>query len=274
MKKFIVLWSVLVLTSSNLIAHDMFLKLRSYIVEPNTKVTLALYNGTFDKSENIITRDRMIDVSVVGPTNQRNRINKNQWRDGWYESLLDLDLKSSGTHVIGLSTETRIIELSAEDFNGYLKHDGILDVLEARKKSGETNQPARELYSKHVKTVIQAGSKRTESFNTNLGYPIEIILSQNPYKLKKGDELGFQVLRDSKPVANQLVYASYSGFHEHADEGTHVETVTMRTNSKGFGKLKLIENGEWYLRLIQMVKSDKEGIDYESNWATFTFQIQ
>ena len=84
MKKFIVLWSVLILTSSNLIAHDMFLKLRSYIVEPNTKVTLALYNGTFDKSENIITRDRMIDVSVVGPTNQRNRINKNQWRDGWY----------------------------------------------------------------------------------------------------------------------------------------------------------------------------------------------
>ena len=274
MKKFIVLWSVLVLTSSNLIAHDMFLKLRSYIVEPNTKVTLALYNGTFDKSENIITRDRMIDVSVVGPTNQRNRINKNQWRDGWYESLLDLDLKSSGTHVIGLSTEARIIELSAEDFNGYLKHDGILDVLEARKKSGEINQPARELYSKHVKTVIQAGPKRTESFNTTLGYPIEIILSQNPNTLKKDDELGFQVLRDGKPIVNQLVYASYAGFHEHADEGSHVETATMRTNSEGFGKVKISENGEWYLRVIHMVKSDKEGIDYESNWATFTFQIQ
>ena len=165
MKKFIVLWSVLVLTSSNLIAHDMFLKLRSYIVEPNTKVTLALYNGTFDKSENVITRDRMIDVSVVGPINQRNRINKNQWRDGWYESLLDLDLKSSGTHLIGVSTEARIIELSAEDFNGYLKHDGILDVLEARKKVVKINQPAKELYSKHVKTVIQVGAKRTESFN-------------------------------------------------------------------------------------------------------------
>ena len=274
MKKFIVLWSVLLLTSSNLIAHDMFLKLRSYIVEPNTKVTLALYNGTFDKSENIITRDRMIDVSVVGPINQRNRINKNQWRDGWYESLLDLDLKSSGTHVIGVSTEARIIDLSAEDFNGYLIHDGILDVLEARKKSGEINQPARELYSKHVKTVIQVGDKRTDSFNINLDYPIEIILSQNPYTLKKGDELGFQVLRNGKPVINQLVYASYAGFHEHADEGSHVETATMRTNSKGFGKVAISENGEWYLRVIHMVKSDKEGIDYESNWATFTFQIQ
>ncbi len=274
MKKLILLWGVLVLASSNLFAHDMFLKLRSYIVEPNTKVTVALYNGTFDKSENVITRDRMIDVSLVGPINHRNRINKNQWRDGWYESLLDLDLKSSGTHVIGVSTETRIIELSAEDFNGYLKHDGILDVLEARKKSGEINQPARELYSKHVKTVIQVGTKHTESFNINLGYPIEIILSQNPYTLKKGDELGFQVLRNGKPVINQLVYASYAGFHEHADEGSHVETATMRTNSEGFGKVIISENGEWYLRVIHMVKSDKEGIDYESNWATFTFQIQ
>ena len=273
MKKLTLLLSVLVLASSDLFAHDMFLKLRSYIVEPNTKVTVALYNGTFDKSENVITRDRMIDVSVVGPINQRNRINKNQWRDGWYESLLDLDLKSSGTHVIGVSTEARIIDLSAEDFNGYLKHDGILDVLEARKKSGEINQPARELYSKHVKTIIQVGSKRTDSFNINLGYPIEIILSKNPYTLKKGDELGFQVLRDGKPVVNQLVYASYAGFHEHADEGSHVETATMRTNSKGFGKVTISENGEWYLRLIHMVKSDKEGIEYESNWATFSFQI-
>ena len=274
MKKLTLLLSVLVLASSNLFAHDMFLKLRSYIVEPNTKVTVSLYNGTFDKSENVITRDRMIDVSVVGPINQRNRINKNQWRDGWYESLLDLDLKSSGTHVIGVSTEARIIDLSAEDFNGYLIHDGILDVLEARKKSGEINQPARELYSKHVKTVIQVGDKRTDSFNINLDYPIEIILSQNPYTIKKGGELGFQVLRDGKPVVNQLVYARYAGFHEHADEGSHVETATMRTNSKGFGKVTISENGEWYLRLIHMVKSDKEGIEYESNWATFTFQIQ
>ena len=146
--------------------------------------------------------------------------------------------------------------------------------MEARKKSGEINQPAKELYSKHVKTVIQVGAKHTESFNINLGYPIEIILSQNPYTLKKDDELGFQVLRDGKPVVNQLVYASYAGFHEHADEGSHVETATMRTNSKGFGKVTISENGEWYLRVIHMVKSNKEGIDYESNWATFTFQIQ
>ena len=274
MKKFTALCITLLLGVSLLTAHDMFLKLRLYIVEPNTSITVALYNGTFDKSENIITRDRMIDVSMVDPNGKRKSIDKKQWRDGWYETLLDLEMDKTGTHVIGVSTKTNTIELSAEDFNGYLTHDGVTDVLAERKKSGETNQPARELYSKHVKTVIQVGTKRTGSFNANLGYPIEIIPSQNPYKLQKGDEMAFQVLRDGKPVANQLVYASHGDFHGHSDDGSHEEAITTRTDAKGFGKIELIESGEWYIRLIHMVKSDKKDFDYESNWATLTFYIQ
>ena len=274
MKKFIVLCTILLFVVPFLTAHDMFLKLRSYIIEPNTKITVALYNGTFDKSENIITRDRMIDVSVVNPNGKRKSINKKYWRDGWYETLLDLEMDKTGTYVVGVSTKPNIIELSAKDFNSYLAHDGITDILEERNKNGETNHPARELYSKHVKTMIQVGTKRTESFNANLGYPIEIIPSQNPYKLQKGDKMGFQVLLDGKPVTNQLVYASHGNSHGHSDDGNHEEAITTRTDAKGFGKISLIESGEWYIRLIHMVKSDKKDIDYESNWATFTFYIQ
>jgi uncharacterized GH25 family protein len=182
-------------------------------------------------------------------------------------------MEKIGTHLVGVSTDAKIIELSAEDFNLYLAHDKVMDILAERKKSGETDKPARELYSKHIKTLVQVGDKRTGSFNTNLEYPIEIIPSQNPYNLKKGDEMGFQVLRDGKAVANQLVYASHAGFHGHLEDGSHEEAVTARTDSKGFGKIKLVESGEWYIRLIHMVKSDKKDIDYESNWATITFYI-
>lgn len=274
MKKLILLCSVLVFAPASLHGHDMFLKLRSYFVEANSRVTMALYNGTFDRSENIITRDRMGDVSVVGPQDQRGRPSVNQWRDGWYESLLDLETAAAGTYVVGVSTKARMIELSADDFNAYLEHDGVLDVLEARKKSGESDRPAKELYSKHVKAVMQVGDDRTGSFNTTLGYPIEIILSQNPYALKRGDELEFRVLRDRKPVAHQLVYASYAGFHEHSDEDGHAEAVTVRTDSKGIGKIVLTQPGQWYIRLIHMAKSNKSGVDYESNWATLTFEIE
>lgn len=48
------------------ISHVMFLKFDSYFLQPNTDTTIQLFNGTFAKSENVITRNRMIDVSLVG----------------------------------------------------------------------------------------------------------------------------------------------------------------------------------------------------------------
>ena len=34
-------------------SHDMFLKLDNYFLEPNTQATIQLFNGTFEKSENV-----------------------------------------------------------------------------------------------------------------------------------------------------------------------------------------------------------------------------
>ena len=48
-------------------AHTLFLKLDSFFLEPNSTGMVALINGDFDNSENAVTRDRMLDVSVVGP---------------------------------------------------------------------------------------------------------------------------------------------------------------------------------------------------------------
>ena len=47
--------------------HTMFLKLDSYFLEPNSRATVQLINGEWELSENVITRDRMLDVSIVGP---------------------------------------------------------------------------------------------------------------------------------------------------------------------------------------------------------------
>ena len=62
-------------------AHTMFLKLESFLLEPSSKVTVQLINGDFDLSENAISRDRMLDVSIVGPSG-RTHPPKSAWRDG------------------------------------------------------------------------------------------------------------------------------------------------------------------------------------------------
>ncbi|MDE2876885.1 MAG: DUF4198 domain-containing protein, partial [Gemmatimonadota bacterium] len=259
------------------------LKLDSFFLEPNSTATVALINGDFDNSENAIARDRMLDVSVVGPGGVVHPP-ESAWRDSavfhWSPdsvdtAMLTFETGGPGTYVIGVSTAARVITLSAEDFNEYLVHDGITDLIEERAAAGKTNDEATERYSKHVKALVQVGDARSGEWTHELGYPVEFMPLSNPYELGRGDELQVRFLRAGRPVANQLVYANYEDHHGHDAAGEHVEAVTTRTDADGVATIRLGGTGRWYVRTIHMVETTSEAdIDYESNWATLTFQVR
>ncbi|MCH8276266.1 MAG: DUF4198 domain-containing protein [Bacteroidetes bacterium] len=235
---------------------------------------MSLINGTFDKSENIITRDRMTDVSIVLPDNSKIHPDTSQWRDSNNETVLDFKTAAPGTYVIGVSTFSKIIHLEAKDFNEYLKHDGILEVLELRKQNNELDKDVSERYSKHVKAILQAGDMQTSNYATQLGYPAEIVPLQNPYNLSENDIFKAQILKNGKRLVNQVVYASYEGYHRHHEEGSHDESVQTRSDQEGVVEFKLSGTGRWYIRFINMVQLKDSEINYESNWATLTFEIR
>lgn len=283
-KTAVVLTALLVVGVGTLWAHDMFLKLPSFFLEPGTPAEVSLINGTFEASENAIARDRMRDVSVVHGNGRVVHPPVSAWRDSavhhWNPdstdtALLSFETGEAGTYLIGVSTNARVFTLSAEDFNGYLEHDGVLDVLERRKAEGRLGEPATERYSKHVKAVVQVGDARTETYARELGYPIEFVPLRNPYELTVGETLEVRLLRAGEPVAGQLVYASHEGYHGHDEEGGHVEAVETRTDEEGVARILLDHAGKWYVRTIHMVeRPDEPEVDYESNWATLTFELR
>ena len=82
-------------------------------------------------------------------------------------------------------------------------------------------------------------------------------------------------LRAGEPVANQIVYANHEFNHEHDDTGGHVDAVETRTDGNGVATIPLMAGGRWFVRAIHMVETTSEpDVDYESNWATLTFQIR
>lgn len=255
-------------------AHDLFLKFDSFFLPPNTKATVALINGTFDGSENAIARDRMADVSIVGPETDTVHPDTSQWYDEQDTAYLNFETGASGTYVIGVSTAPRVLGLSANDFNDYLKHDGVLNVLADREQNGMLEQDAREQYAKHVKAILQVGDTRTDAFTAQLGYPVELVPLQNPYMLAVGDTLEVEFLKDGEPVGNQLIYASYDGHHGHGDDGGHQEAVQTQTDEDGLAQIPLSHEGRWYVRLIHMEASDEADLDYVSEWTTLTFEIR
>ena len=238
--------SVLLVQTVN--GHDLFLKLKTFFLSPDSVATISLVNGTFAQSDNSIARDRMLNVSVVGPADEIENPPKSAWRDENNATLLDYRTGSAGTYTIGVSTAPRMIELSADDFNEYLKHDGIVDTLKSRTGAAELDQDVNERYSKHVKAIVQVGDQQSSGFEANLGYPVEFVPLQNPYSLDVGESLDVVFLKGGQPVANQMIYASHESFHGHDEDGNHVEAFSARTDEKGVVSIKLNASGRWYVR--------------------------
>ena len=214
-------------------SHDMYLKMDTYFLKPNEESKIQLFNGTFDKSENVIDRERMLDVSLVG-NGKRTKVEDDQWSDKDSITILSFKSGNEGTWVAGLSTKTKDFAMTADEFNEYLEHDGVLDMLAQRKANNTIEQDAVERYSKHVKAIFQVGDQKSEDWNTVLGYPIEFVPMQNPYDLHTGAVLKVKLLKNGAPLANQLVYADFKAQkngHSHDDSDEHAHGSTAESHS-------------------------------------------
>lgn len=248
-------------------------------MKPDQTAELFLFNGTIESSENSIDRDRMIGSKIVGP-DYAFIPEEMDWYDKSNATFLSFKTGNSGTYSAGVSTKANSIELSAEDFNEYLDHDGVLDILKDRKEKGILDKGAVEQYAKHVKMIFQVGNSQSDHFETNFGYPVEFIPITNPYKARVNDEIVFEFRKNNKPAKGHLVYFGLEGEETHSaddqqDTADHSHgTRSARTDESGRFTVKIDHKGVWYVRTINMVESKKEGIDYESNWATLTFEIR
>jgi hypothetical protein len=249
-------------------AHDLFLKLDSYFLRPNARAVIRVLNGSFRASEGVVRRDRLNDASVVAPGGQVTHPEEGAWRDTGKTTLLDMRTGEAGTYVVGVSTKPREIDLKAKDFNEYLTHDGLPDTLAERRKNNQLGKDVRERYSKHVRAVFQVGDARTNDYKHSLGYPVEIIPQQNPYDLRAGQTLDVLCTLDGKPLAQQFVLSGRERGRKMTRE------VSARTDQDGIARIRLTSAGKWYVKMIHMSPATEPGLDYESKWATLTFEIK
>ncbi len=248
-------------------AHDLFLKFDTYFLRSNSQATVRLLNGSFRGSEGAVARDRMLDVSLVASDGKISHPEAIMWRDEGATALLNLQTDVAGTYGVSVSTKPREIDLKSKDFNEYLSHDGLPDILAARRKNGELSKDVRERYSKHVRAIFQVGDARTDSYKMPLGYPIEIIPQQNPYDLRVGQTLEVLCTLDGRPLVNQFVLAGRE------TRGRMSRETSSRTDAYGIARFKLGGAGKWYLKMIHMTPVTNSDVNYESKWATLTFEI-
>lgn len=258
-----------VATAGVLAAHDMFLRPDRYFVSENTTILVRLLNGTFTRSENAITRDRLLDVAIVSPTG-RAKLDTAQWSVIGDTSTFTFKAGASGTYVLGTSTMPRVLAMAGAEFNAYLKDDGIPDELAARRRDGRLDEGSRERYHKHVKALVQVGPTPTATYATVLGYPVEIVPLRNPYELKVGSTLEVRLLADGTPITGQFVQ-----FGGRTASNARVPQRNVRSNAAGVARIPIDRRGTYYIKFIRMerLSGDAEA-NYESRWTTLTFGVR
>ncbi len=176
---------------------------------------------------------------------------------------LKLKFDNAGLQLLALETNNAFIELEGDKFNAYLKEDGLLAILEERKRKDLLGTKASEHYARYAKTLLQVGGANDDTYKISTGMPIEIIPVTNPYE-NGGGTIPFKVLFEGKPLKDALVKV----WHKTNGKTSMKEFTTSR---EGTVKAKVKPSGQWMVSVVHMVPSRDDTSDWQSYWGSFTF---
>lgn len=192
---------------------------------------------------------------------------------GAHEAEVSLALDVAGTHLLAYDSTDQHVTLEAHKFHAYLRDEGLDFVKTQREKAGTDNQPGRERYRRHIKTLVQVGpTSRTgravdATYATRIGQRLEILPLRNPLTLVPGATLPLIIEFDKKPLGGALVKA----WHKHNGQ---LLTIRATTSVLGQVEFNLPYTGDWMLSVVHMIPvTDEEGVDWESLWGNLTFHI-
>ena len=263
---------LLLLLTPAALAHEFWLETPRLRLAPNETTTLQLLVGDNFSGQPWPGRaTKILRLTRYGPT-------PTDTADLAPADSLRLRIARPGLHTMVLQSANSFSELPAADFNKYLQTEGLDFILEKRREAGTTAQPGREAYRRCAKTLVQVGpasaaaAPADTAFRRVLGWPLELVPEQNPYRLKGGAALTVRVLRAGLPVAGALVQA-----WERQPGGLSTRHFSLHTNKSGRLLLRLSGPGPYLLASVRMVPTPRPApanippADWLSTWASLTF---
>lgn len=191
------------------------------------------------------------------------------------EAEVALALDTPGTHLLAYDSTPQLITLEADKFHAYLRDEGLDFVKTQREKAGIANEPARERYRRHIKTLIEVGPVPQAvqaldlTYALHAGQRLELMPARNPLALAPGDDLPITISFDNQPLAGALVKA----WHKHNGQ---LVMIRATTSAKGEVTFNLPYAGDWMVSVVHMtpaVDGNEEGVDWDSFWGNLTFHL-
>jgi uncharacterized GH25 family protein len=245
------------------LAHEFWIAPSAYMVKSNETFTMNCYAG--EDFKQAIWANRKERTLSATHFFKNGSLDVTQDFIGQDAVSVPMHLQNSGNHLFAFRSKPSYIEMKGEAFNGYLKEDGITDILQYRIQNKLAANKSREFYQRCAKTLLQADGISDSTYAVNTGMPLEIIPLENPYQLKS-DKINVYFEFKGKPLANYQVRTWC------VKEGKLIVKSFYKTNDKGIAVLPVQASGEWMISVVKMVLySDALKADYESFWGSYTF---
>ena len=183
-----------------------------------------------------------------------------------------------GLHLFAYRSTWQLAEQTPEKFASYLQKEDLrkaqedhrrrmafFDAPAAQKKGLKRPTQIREFFSRCAKSLVACDGKADGGKHDRVvGLPLEIVAQANPLTTAPDKPLSFRVLLHGKPHANARL-AAYR-------EKTPDVVIETRTDADGRAALLMGKPGMWVVRCIRIEHVGKPRVDWESLWATLTFE--
>ena len=256
---FVIAVIVLLLAVSQSSAHNLWLGLDHYDQKVGGTAKVFLYLAHSLPFADLGRPERMKDFFYLVPSGEKMdfELKKYDPESFFNEVGVDLNMRKEGTYLAVAAMEPVFVSMTPE----------------GRKRKSKKELPDA-ISCRHVeffaKAIFYAGKPGGSAYKTILGHPIEMIPQKDPCLLKSGDYLPVKVMFKGKPLAGEVVYATYVGFSTREEY-----PFTARTNADGIVKIRIIHPGIWWVKIpLKKIREDKSECDVDQYATILTFEVR
>ena len=242
--------------------HDFFLLPEFFFMHKGDKLNLHLLSG------DAFVKDAEISYQPAKTTrfmlyNGSKKIDLTKAAKDSAVPVLNYEMLNTGQSLIEMTRGYEFSFTSRDSYAEFLNNQG-LDKMAEKVKSGNQFR-VKEKYTRYLKSLVSVDNTDGNAYEKVLNEDFEIILKQNPYKKKYGDDMVAVLKFKGKPAAGAamaLYIKTISG---------NVYTQNLTTSNDGEVSFNLSREGVYLLRSVKIEPTKDKDADYESWWTSYTF---
>ena len=242
--------------------HDFFILPEAFFLHKGDKLNLHLLEGDlFVKQDEIGYPAAKLSSFVL--YNGKKKVDLSGFAKDTTNLLQNYPVEMSGQNVVSAITDIGHSNYSRDAYADFLTQLGY-DKMADKVKNGSQFR-VKEKYVRYLKTLFSVDDHDGSAYEKKLDNDFEIVLVDNPYDKRFGEDMVASLRFMNKPVAGAIV-----SLYIKALSG-NVYTQNYTTDAKGEVTITMSREGIYMLRSVRVEATTDKDADYASWWATYTF---